>query len=195
MNNFDTNNYQNIIKGLESLNSVKAPDSLKNRLKMLLSGLSSEKKYVYNPFLKLRPLLLALIILLFTGSSLVLASLNSRPGDLLYPVKTKVNSLFFKKEDSYVPPLSPSPTLSPTPAVSDRSEEPEDSGVPSQPKDDIEIPGIPDVEEIIPTKIPVNNILTIPTSVLEVDNQLLTPDSTGLPVEIKLNFAGLKIGL
>ena len=177
------NQFQSIINNLKSLKSVKADESLRKRISLLASQLPENRKYFYNPFFALKPLLIALLLLILTGTGIAVASQNAKQGDLLYPVKTIVNSLFSKPAQE--PENLPAPTITPSPT--------------NAIKGTIPVKGLSPKIETQSKKIILELKTTVLPTQMKLDPIKITPSPTPaqslLPLDVNVNVGGIKINL
>ncbi|RJR16601.1 hypothetical protein C4579_00025 [Candidatus Microgenomates bacterium] len=100
------NNDQVIIKELQQLKALKAPDSLRERILLQSSELiKSQHQQVRPVFLPLwRLALIIVLVLLLTTSGVAVAALKSQPGQLLYGLKAPIEQILGRNQEVTTPP-------------------------------------------------------------------------------------------
>ncbi|MBI4973019.1 hypothetical protein HZC27_00190 [Candidatus Roizmanbacteria bacterium] len=86
MKQFSEHDYKDIIFGLKKLRSVHASDTLKQQVRTAF--IPSLPLMNYSPLLSMGRLVFStLLVVLLSGTGVVVASQKSQPGDALYPIK------------------------------------------------------------------------------------------------------------
>lgn len=87
--------YKDVIAKLEELHAVHASETVRNRVRhVFVPSLPSKKRsYSIFAFPAIRVVVLLFALLIVSGSGMVLAAKDTRPGELLYPVKHFVEDM------------------------------------------------------------------------------------------------------
>ncbi len=94
MNDDFEKNYIDVIKGLRTLKSIKTSDNFRKRFTtLIIPNLPTSNTFRPLYFLPFRLAFIIIILILVSGTGLVMAADKSHPGNLLYPVKKAVEKL------------------------------------------------------------------------------------------------------
>lgn len=119
--NDKTNQFNKLIMQLAELDQIKAPHELHSRIEYAVS-LLEDKQPSYSWFslpVFARSFVIALLLFLFIGGSVIAAAEKSMPGDILYPIKQIITSFKMQLSGEHIPssqqPVSSPEIASPTP--------------------------------------------------------------------------------
>ncbi len=94
MNDNFEKNYTDVIKGLRTLKSIKTSDNFRKRFTtLIIPNLPTFNTFKPLYFLPFRLAFIIIILILVSGTGLVVAADKSHPGNLLYPVKKAVEKV------------------------------------------------------------------------------------------------------
>lgn len=105
---------------LQTLQEIKASDSLKNRIHETVNNLPAKSRRLYFPLVTFQAAfaLVILLIVVGIGSGLVAGVKQSHPGTLLYPVKELIQKKTEDKGSIHQQVVSsPVPTATPKPSI------------------------------------------------------------------------------
>lgn len=143
-----------IIARLKALKSISASDDLRSRVTRNWVQQLAPITNQHNVFVWWQRLALALLLLLVSGTGLVLAAETSSPGSPLYPVKQAVAEVKTKLNASVAGFNKPILQSSPDPNIA------QSSPSPTQTNSDAEVKGV--ANDVKPKTQPVSSITTIP---------------------------------
>lgn len=104
MNNYLELEYLDVIANLRQLKHLEPTSDFRYRIRRLTANLPAHIQLHHLPLYTARLALTLLLLIVLTGSSLVIASQRSQPGNFLYPVKILSHKLSGAKETTTVSP-------------------------------------------------------------------------------------------
>lgn len=93
MTNYSEKNYKDIIKGLRGLREVRAPQELSGRIQKMLIPSLPPPIPVVSPVLALPLAGVSALLVVATSAGILLAAQQTKPGDMLYPVKSTIGTI------------------------------------------------------------------------------------------------------
>jgi hypothetical protein len=156
------NQYHDIIHSLQQLKTVVPDDAFRRRMIGTIEAFAepATQPALFLPLLRFALILLTLLAV--GGTGVVVASINTKPGDFLYPVKQTVEQV---KNNVFA-----QPTPTPTPAPAKTSMQP--------------VTPTPEVQQLVPTTAPrIPNPTATPTPPLQITNSP-TPEPTQVPQSV-----------
>lgn len=104
MNNYLELEYLDVIANLRQLKHLQPTSDFRYRIRRLTANLPAHIQLHHLPLYTARLALTLLLLIVLTGSSLVIASQRSQPGNFLYPVKILSHKLSGSQEVATVSP-------------------------------------------------------------------------------------------